>query len=134
MHLLQTIATFTPAMRRGSPIILLLLILSPVLWNGIHVLHHLIPHTHTFCLDDAKNHSHDLADCTHIHQLVHQQPNQLNPPKSIFTDYYELKTCLSEHPTVKSLFLGLTNQISFVEPYVLEEPFSDDIFHPPPIG
>ncbi|MEM1118956.1 MAG: hypothetical protein AAGJ18_00820 [Bacteroidota bacterium] len=118
-------------MRRESPIILLLLILSPVLWNGIHVLHHLIPHTHAFCLADSEDNLHDIADCKYIHQLVHQQSHQPNQPKSTITDYYELKTCLSEQPTSNNHFLGLTNQINFIEPFLLEEPFSDDIFHPP---
>ena len=90
----------------------------------------MVEHTHTFCPSDApEDHLHHSADaCLSVYQSENNQPNQQLPTTN---DYYELKLCLSPTIFFKTLLISPTKQNNFIESHLLENSFSDDIFHPP---
>ena len=122
-------SNFLDFMKRIVTIILVNLMLLPVIWNGLGLLHYVVAHTHTFCTTDSAEHAHQTpADCISLCQLTNNQPHQQLP---ITNDYYELKTCLTSTLFFNTLLLSSTNQSNFVDPFLLETHFLTNIFHPP---
>ncbi|MFK7980626.1 MAG: hypothetical protein AB8G86_11635 [Saprospiraceae bacterium] len=117
-------------MKKLATILLLNLMLLPVIWNGIGLVHYVVAHTHTFCTNDSTdNHTHDeIEACLSICQLTDIQPHQQLP---VTNDYFELKICITKNSFLNTFALSLTNQVNFTDSYLLEKSFSDDIFHPP---
>lgn len=116
-------------MRKLAIILCLNLMMLPVIWNGIGLLHYVMEHTHTFCEADLAEHTHQIPDdCISICQLTVSQSNQQLPTTN---DYYELKICLVQIPFFKRLLHNPSNKENFIESYLLESHFSDDIFNPP---
>lgn len=117
-------------MKKIATILLLKLMLLPVIWNGIGLLHHVVVHTHTFCTSDStEHHTHETAEnCLSIFQLNDQQPNEQLPTTN---DYYELKTCITSNPFFNTFYLCSIKQTNFTEPFSLDKLFSNDIFQPP---
>jgi len=86
-------------------------------------------HTHTFCEVDSDEHAHQTPeDCISICQLTNNPPHQQLPTTN---DYYELKTCITSTQFFNTLLRSSIKQTNFIESYLLETHFSDDIFHPP---
>ncbi len=116
-------------MKKLAILLFLNLMMLPVIWNGIGLWHYVMEHTHTFCEADSAEHAHQTPeDCINICQLTNNQPNQQLPTTN---DYYELKNCITPNTFFNTLYDCPIKQTNFIEPFSLDNYFSDDIFHPP---
>jgi len=110
------------------PIILLLLMLFPIIWNGVGLFHHLVEHTHTFCENHDHEHStvHECMNICHITQNHHH--NQL--PSEI--DFHELKQYVNNCSPLDFPVVLITSTALIAESSALHDrTLSDDIFRPP---
>lgn len=116
-------------MRKTNTIILIGIVLIPLIWNGLQLMHYLVAHTHTFC---ASEHDHQHASASDCEKIYHVSTQQDNDQLSHNVEFYELKHYLSTSLNLYNQYF-LTNlssiNPSFTMPYgrVLLE----DIFRPP---
>ena len=114
-------------MKKVSILLILSLVLLPVIWNGIGLLHYMVDHTHTFCLDDSDHTHQPVEECLSICQIT---PNQSQHIPTL-NDYQELKQYLTFNKNLLPITILPVNQFNFKDPHLLESSFSTDIFHPP---
>jgi len=113
-----------------SVILLLALLLFPIIWNGISILHYAVAHSHTFCQSEAE-HSHPTPDdCLSIFQLAENQ-SQSQLPSTTKIEFQELQQYLTPHLEVGLLPLFSFQQSNFINPSLPENLFSKDVFLPP---
>ena len=91
------------------------------------MLHHLLEHTHTFCINKS-DHTHTTSEeCLTICKISPNQQHQI-PTQ---TEYQELKQYLTPNLNHITLSISLLPQMNFEESHLSEDYFSSDIFHPP---
>lgn len=117
-------------MRQKSIILLLSLLLFPIIWNGITLLHHVVEHTHTFCATDTE-HSHSNPDnCLSIFELV-EGPHQGQLPAASKSEFEDLKQYLAPKLVIKPTLYISFHQINFIDSPLPEDLFLSQVFHPP---
>ncbi len=117
-------------MKKFAIIILLLsVVLTPIIRNGIGFLHYLSAHTHTFCNNDV-DHEHPSADaCLAMCHIDQQQGQQQLPTK---VKFYELKQFVtpilslniqSFIPSYSAMDIGFLLHFGRI--------YANEVFHPP---
>jgi len=116
--------------KQTSVILLLTLLLFPIFWNGVSLIHYVVEHTHTFCETESA-HSHPNPDnCLSIFQLSESQ-SQSQLPVNTKIDFQELKQYLTPNLALNSIRLLSFQQINFVNSVLPDDCFPKDVFHPP---
>ncbi|MEL6863525.1 MAG: hypothetical protein AAFP19_03855 [Bacteroidota bacterium] len=116
-------------MRRLFIISLLSLVLLPIVWNGAGLLHHIVDHTHIFCLTDHEHEHQSSHECSSICHLNQDKPND-HVPATI--EFYELKQYVTDYAPigiqpVSIAFVAIDEDLFLNQGRL----FSNDIFHPP---
>ena len=79
-------------MKKIFSILLLGLMLIPLYWNGMSLIHYMVEHTHTFCTSE-QNHEHSSTeDC---HAICHITPQHDHGQIPNTVEFYELKQCVT---------------------------------------
>ena len=118
-------------MRKPSIILLLSLMLIPLLWNGINLIHYLVEHTHTFCASEQDHQHPSTEDCRTICYISTQHEESQIPHQSIV--FYELKQCITTpFPFLKKQLLFFKT-ISTISNYLILHGriLSDELLRPP---
>lgn len=111
-------------------ILLLSLLLFPIIWNGVSLIHYAVEHTHTFCQTEAE-HSHPNPDnCLSVFELSDNQ-NKSQLPTNTKSDFQEIQQYLSPNLAFNSTLLLSLQQINFVNPSLPDNFFLKDVFLPP---
>jgi len=79
-------------MRKHSTILLLSLMLIPLLWNGMSLIHYLVEHTHSFCTNEQDHQHSSTEDCQIICHIAPQHAQGQIPHK---LGFYKLKQYIS---------------------------------------
>ena len=117
-------------MKQTILISLLILLLSPIIWNGVTFFHYLVEHTHTFCQKDTTHNHSDTNECLSIFQLTENQHHkQLPSPKEI--EFKEIKQFLTSNLYFTPITEFSFREIPFIDIGLPDHIFSEDIFHPP---
>ena len=117
-------------MKQTSIILLLSLLLFPIIWNGISLLHYAVEHTHTFCERDSEHSHPNPDDCLSIFELSEVQ-NQSELPSTTKRDFQELQQYLAPNLELNSIGLQSFQQINFVTTSLPDDGFPKDVFLPP---
>ena len=116
--------------KQTSIILLLSLLLFPIVWNGISLLHYAVEHTHTFCQTETE-HSHPNPDnCLSIFELADNQ-NQPQLPATTKIEFKELQQYLTPNLELKSIPFQSFQRINFLNSALLNDGFPKDVFLPP---
>lgn len=116
-------------MKSFSLIVLLSVILAPIFWSGLTVVHYLVEHTHVFCLADADHvhkSSHECLDIYHISQ--DQDKNHLLTK----IEWYESKQYITTSSSLDIRSFADPHDATYSRAFLNHgRLFSDDIFYPP---
>lgn len=117
-------------MKQTSVILLLILLLLPIIWNGVTLFHYVVEHTHTFCQTEAEHAHATPDDCLAIFQLA-ENHNQNQLPAPVKSEFKELKQYLN--PNLDFIPIGVLpfQQVNFVDIALPDNGFTKDFFHPP---
>lgn len=117
-------------MRQTPTILLLTLILLPIFWNGISLVHYAIEHTHTFCQSEDEHAHSNPNDCLSIFQLSeYDNHNQL--PASKNSEFQELKQYITPNLVLKPISKLTFQQTNFVNFSYIDDLFYREVFLPP---
>ena len=116
-------------MKQAFVIFLLSLLLLPISWNAISLVHYLVEHTHTLC-QETTDHAHpNPENCLSVFQLAEKQ-NQ-HQPTTTNIEFQELKQYLTPDLLLTTVVFDPIRQVDFVEIAFLNHLFHKDIFYPP---
>ena len=117
-------------MKQTSIILLLSLLVFPIIWNGISLLHYAIEHTHTFCERDSEHSHPNPDDCLSIFELS-ESKSQSELPSTTKSDFQELQQYLTSNLELNSIEFLSSQQINFVIFSLPDDDFPKDVFLPP---
>ncbi len=111
-----------------NSIVILSLILSPIFWNGLSLVHYMVEHTHAFCLNDEDHNHQSVDECETICSL-HSQDDPVPSQKIEYQEFKQYITTLSTL-NIKSPFstLAATKAVTSLH---YGRIYSNDVFHPP---
>jgi len=116
--------------KQTSIILLLTLILTPIFWNGISLIHYVVEHTHTFCETESAHSHPNPDDCLALFQLAESQ-SQSQLPASTKIEFQDLKQYLTSNLELKPIIRLSVQQINFANSFLPDDIFPKDVFHPP---
>lgn len=116
--------------KQTSVILLLTLILIPIFWNGISLVHFVVEHTHTFCETESEHSHPNPENCLAIFQLTENQ-SESQLPSNTKIDFQELKQYLTPSLELKSIEYLSFKQINSDTSFLPDDSFPKDVFHPP---
>jgi len=116
-------------MKKPHVILLLILVLLPIIWNGVSFFHYLSEHTHTFCESEIDHHHSTVDDCESIYDISKGEDQNHLLTK---VEFYEIKQFITPRSIISiTSHLSTASALIFECSIQLERLFSEDIFHPP---
>jgi len=119
--------------KQTSVILLLTLLLFPIIWNGISLLHYAVEHSHTFCPTETEHSHPNPDDCLSIFQLTENQ-SQSQLPSTTKIEFQDLKQYLSPNLELSPMLYLSYQTANFIDSTLPEYLFSKDVFLPPIIA
>ncbi|MEM9822225.1 MAG: hypothetical protein AAF985_14175 [Bacteroidota bacterium] len=116
-------------MKKIRFLLLLSLVMLPVIWNGMNLVHYVLEHTHAFCLTDTDHEHKSAHECLDLYHFSQSHDHNHLPTK---VEFFELNQYITDFSSLNiQSYSSVFNATKAVSSFFYGRIYIEEIFHPP---